>query len=210
MRCKRVSAVSLAVDAAQWGQSERQSIDMIATPLAMQPTGYVVKSWTDKPFGRVTKLDVEAVHDGSTFALRLSWEVPAPTEKGKDNDFPPAVAFALPVKGVSPLVLMGTAEAPIHILRWQGGRHAGVRSIVAKGIGTSDHAPDVGQKGTVKQEGLRFTVVMTRALGSGAGAAPLKPGATTKIGFAAWDGGNEERAGIKSFSVDWVDLALDA
>jgi len=208
MRCTKVPAVSATPDAAQWAQSERQSVDMIATPLAMQPTGYVIKSWTDKPYGRVTKLNVEAIHDGATFAIRLSWEVPPATERG--NDFPPAVAFALPVKALPPLALMGTADAPMHILRWQGGRHAGVRSILAKGIGTSDHGPDVGQKGTVKQEGNRYTVVITRALGAGTGAAPLKPGATTKIGFAAWDGGNEERGGIKSFSTDWIDLALDA
>lgn len=208
MRCKRVPTVSVTPDAAQWAQSESKTIDMIATPLAMQPTGYIIKSWTDKPYGRITKLNAAAVHDGSTFAIRLSWEVPPPTEKG--GDFPPAVAFALPVKAVPPLVLMGTAEAPMHILRWQGGRHTGVRSIIAKGIGTSDHAPDVGQKGAVKQEGNRYTVVIARALGAGAGAAPLKPGSSTKIGFAAWDGGNEERAGIKSFSVDWIDLALDA
>lgn len=208
MRCTRVPAVSVAPDAAQWAQSERQSVDMIPTPLAMQPTGYVIKSWTGKPYGRVTKLNVEAVHDGATFAIRFSWEVPPPGERG--DDFPPAVAFALPVKAVPPLVLMGQPEAPIHILRWQGGRHTGVRTIVAKGIGTSDHAPDVGQKGAVKQEGNHYTVVITRALGAGAGVAPLTPGVTTKIGFAAWDGGNEERAGIKSFSVDWIDLALDA
>lgn len=208
MRCTRVPAVSVTPDAAQWAQSERHSVDMIATPLAMQPTGYIIKSWTDKPYGRITKLDVEAVHDGSTFAIRFNWDVPPATERG--DDFPPAVAFALPVKALPPLVLMGTKEAPIHILRWQGGRHTGVRTIVAGGIGTTNHGPDVGQKGVGKQEGNHFTAVITRALGGGAGAAPLKPGATTKIGFAAWDGGNEERAGIKSFSVDWIDLALDA
>jgi len=208
MRCTRISSVPTKPDSDEWATATRQDVALIATPLAMQPTGYIIKSWTDKPYGRVTTLGVEAMHDGATFAVRLSWEVPPAGPRG--DDFPPAIAIALPVKGPSPLVLMGTPEDPLHILRWQGGRHAGVRSIVARGIGTSDHGQHVNEKGAVKQDGNRFTVVITRALGAGAGAAPLKPGVATKIGFAAWDGGNEERAGIKSFSTDWVELTLDA
>lgn len=207
MKCKKIATVPTAPDSELWAKAEQQSVDLIATPLAMQPTVYVAKSWQDKPFGRITKLDVVTLHDKSTFAIRISWEAPP----ARNNDFPPAVAFALPVKAIPPLALMGTPDAPMHILRWQGGKHhAGVRSIIAHGIGSSDHAPEVGQKASAKQDGNKFSVVITRALGSGAGAAPLKPGAKTKIGFAAWDGGNEERAGIKSFSVDWLDLVLEA
>ncbi len=206
MKCKRVSKVELVLDGPQWAGAESASIAMMATPLPMQPTGYIINSWTDKPYGRIQSLDVQAIHDGQTLALRISWSVPPASEA----DFPPAVAFALPVKAVSPLALMGTAEAPMHILRWQGGAHAGVRSVLAKGIGSSNHGPDVGQKALAREADHRYTVVITRALGAGAGAAPVKAGSTTKVGFAAWDGGNGERAGIKSFSVDWVDLVLAA
>ncbi len=206
MKCKRVSKVELVLEGGQWSGAERAQVEMIATPLAMQPTGHVIKSWADKPYGIIKSLTVGTVHDGHTFAVRINWEVPPATS----TDFPPAIAFALPVKAASPLVLMGTAEAPIHILHWQGGTQPGVRSVLAKGIGSSNHGPGVGQKALARQDGNRFSVVITRALGSGAGAAPLKTGTTTRIGFAAWDGGNEERAGIKSFSVDWLDLVLAA
>lgn len=205
MRCKRASKVELVVEGPQWNGAESVEVAMIATPLPMQPTAYIEKSWTDRPYGRIKKLDVSAIHDGNTFALRIQWTTPVPTE----HDFPPAVAFALPASGLSPLALMGMPDAPIHILRWQGGEHhAGVRSILAKGIGTSNHGPDVGQKGVVRQDGRQYAVVITRALGHGKGAATLMPGTHTKIGFAAWDGGNGERAGIKSFSPDWIDLIL--
>ncbi|MCK9285259.1 MAG: hypothetical protein M0P39_13370 [Rhodocyclaceae bacterium] len=206
MKCKRVSRIDLVLEGGQWSGGDSTQVEMIATPLPMQPTGYVIKSWAEKPYGTIKTLTVDAVHDGHALAVRLQWEVPPATT----TDFPPAVAFALPVKATSPLVLMGMAEAPMHILRWQGGAQAGVRSVLAKGIGSSNHGPDVGQKALARQDGNRFSVVITRVLGSGAGAAPLKAGTTTKIGFAAWDGGNEERAGIKSFSVDWLDLVLAA
>jgi hypothetical protein len=47
-------------------------------------------------------------------------------------------------------------------------------------------------------------------LGLGDDVAPLVAGEKTGIGFALWEGANEERAGIKAFSVDWLDLTLDA
>jgi DMSO reductase family type II enzyme heme b subunit len=206
MQCKRVSKLGLVVDGPQWSGTHPIEVAMMATPVAMQPTGYIVQSWTDRPYGTIQTLTVDAIHDGHTFAVRIRWETPAPTE----SDFPPAVAIALPAQGLSPLALMGTPEAPIHILRWQGGRQAGVRSVLAKGIGTSNHGPDVGQKAVAAQTGNQHTTVITRALGSGQGAAPLQAGAHTRIGFAAWDGGNGERAGIKSFSPDLIDLILAA
>ena len=55
-----------------------------------------------------------------------------------------------------------------------------------------------------------WQVVFTRVLGHGAGVAPLLAGKKTGIGFALWRGANDERAGIKAFSIDWTELALDA
>ena len=40
--------------------------------------------------------------------------------------------------------------------------------------------------------------------------APLAAGKSTGIGFAVWRGSNDERAGIKAFSIDWAELALEA
>jgi len=38
--------------------------------------------------------------------------------------------------------------------------------------------------------------------------APLRPGETTGFAVAVWEGGHEERGGIKSFSGDWRELRL--
>ena len=208
MRCKRVGKVAMEPDAPQWADSEEASLDMVQTPLEMQPTPYIQKSWTDKPYGRITPLTVRAQHDGTTLAVRIAWTAVG----GENPDFPDAVAFALPVKGEPMLVSMGEPDAPIHILLWQG-RKSGkdsLRSVLASGIGSSRPGPAIRSAVMATRDDNRFAVVIARALGGGGETAPVKAGKTAKIGFAVWDGANEERAGIKAFSIDWADLTLDA
>jgi DMSO reductase family type II enzyme heme b subunit len=38
----------------------------------------------------------------------------------------------------------------------------------------------------------------------------LAPGQPNVVGFAAWEGGNGERGGVKAFSKEWRDLILEA
>jgi DMSO reductase family type II enzyme heme b subunit len=51
---------------------------------------------------------------------------------------------------------------------------------------------------------------MLRTLAGGPEAATLVAGASTLIGFAVWNGTNEERAGLKAVSKDWTPLDIDA
>jgi DMSO reductase family type II enzyme heme b subunit len=46
--------------------------------------------------------------------------------------------------------------------------------------------------------------------GSPKGTIALTPGTSSKIAFAVWQGGAQERAGLKAFSADWQELELDA
>jgi DMSO reductase family type II enzyme heme b subunit len=189
-----------------WGAVAAADVPLIATPLAMQPTEYIRKSWEGKVYGEGAKtVKVASVHDGATWAIRLSWTGVAPAGK----DFPDAMAVALPVSGTPALALMGAADAPIHILRWQADKD-GVRSITATGIGQSGPGPELKSSAQAKAEGDTWHLVISRALGSGKGVAPLAAGKKTGIGLALWHGGNDERAGIKAFSIDWAELALDA
>ena len=208
MRALRVPSTKdyLLPGAAGWAQINTEDIALIATPLAMQPTEYIRKSWEGKNYGGGAKsVKVASVHDGATWAIRLSWTGVAPAGK----DFPDAMAVALPVSGAPALALMGAPDAPIHILRWQANKD-GVRSISATGIGQSAPGPDLKSSAQAKADGDTWHLVISRALGSGKGVAPLAAGKKTGVGFALWHGGNDECAGIKAFSIDWAELALDA
>ncbi|MCB1667678.1 MAG: ethylbenzene dehydrogenase-related protein [Porticoccaceae bacterium] len=207
MDSRRVKNVSsyLSPVADVWKGVDAVQVRMTPTPLGMQPTEYIRQSWHDKPYGKVDSLSVGSVHDGKTLALKISWKGVSPD----GVDFPDALAVAMPIGEPPPLALMGMPDKPIHILRWTA-NSSSLSSILSKGIGLSDDGPSiVAAAEAVKQDGS-WHLVLTRQLGVGKNIAPLMVGKSTGVGFAVWYGANEERAGIKAFSVDWINLALGA
>lgn len=206
MRSVRVADVNAYRDpmSSQWASYSANKVNMMPTPMGMQPTAYIRNSRADRPHGLVKELNVSSVHDGSELAIHLSWQGVSPP----GGDFPDAVAVAFPVKGEPILVLMGGRDAPLHILHWKANK--GVRSMSAQGIGLSDPGPQLKIASQAKAIGDNWHVVLTRVLGSGEGIAPVVPGLQTKVGFALWSGANDERAGLKAFSIDWAPFDLDA
>ncbi len=207
MRTRRVDDIKkyLAPDSAYWTRIDTAQIPMMPTPLQMQPTDYIRQSWANKKYGQIAKIEVASVHDGETWALRATWTGSGPGA----TDFPDALAIALPVRNDPVLALMGGKDAPIHYLRWSADEN-GVRSLLATGIGLSVPGPELKRSAHVATDGTTLHVVIARALGAGKDIAPLEPGKKTGVGFAAWRGTNNERAGIKAFSIDWTELELDA
>lgn len=207
MRSYRVDTINsfLAPASPHWARIKPTRVTMVPTPLAMQPTAYVRNSWLDRKFGEISALDVASVHDGTTWAMLAGWSSAA--SKGP-SEFAEALAVALPVSRNAILALMGSPEAPIHYLWWNAKQKA-AQSLLATGIGTSAPGPDVRQAAQAAAVDGAWRVVVSRALGTGPNVAPLTAGARTGVGFAAWRGANGERAGIKAFSVDWIELELD-
>jgi DMSO reductase family type II enzyme heme b subunit len=207
MRCRRVDDIRkfLSPDSPAWSDGAAQSIPMSPTPLAMQPTEYVRNSWEGKQYGALRALAVASVHDGKRWAIRAG----GMRVSRRGGDFPDAFAIALPVRGSPVLALMGSDEAPIHYLRWSASKE-GLRSVLATGIGTSRPGPEVHAHAAALSMHDQWQIVIHRPLHAEHPGAGLKAGGKTRIGFAVWHGGNDERAGIKAFSIDWTDMALEA
>lgn len=204
-RVKDVTAFAEPGDP-RWGNFERARIDMIPAPLAMQPTEYIRNSWQGREYGADPGLQIVTVHDGVRWALHASWAGVSPA----GTDFPDALAIALPVRGKPVLALMGGEDAPIHFLRWQANK-PGVKSQLATGIGRSTNAgPELDCSVRAQAGEGRWQLVITRPLDSRGDVAPLQAGRQTGIGFAVWRGANDERGGIKAFSIDWTEMALEA
>ena len=208
MRSYRVDTINdfLSPASTHWSRIEPTRVMMVPTPLAMQPTAYVRNAWVDRKYGETPPIDVASVHDGATWAVLVRWWSVA--AKGP-TEFADALAVALPVSRNAVLALMGSPEAPIHYLLWNAS-HNTPQSLLATGIGTSAPGPDVQQDAQASADGPSWRVVISRALGTGPNVAPLEAGAKTGVGFAVWRGTNDERAGIKAFSVDWTELELEA
>jgi len=186
-------------------------IGLMPTPLQMQPTEYIRASWESRKYGQTPKLEVASVHDGEMWALHASWHGNSPTPGGSVDPlsiFPDAFAIALPVRNNPVLALMGSKDAPIHYLRWSADKKELV-SMLATGIGLSLPGPELKRSAQAVMQGTAWHVVIARTLGEGKDVAPLAAGKKTAVGFALWRGSNEERAGIKAFSIDWTELALD-
>ncbi|RUT76986.1 hypothetical protein EHM94_18335 [Marinobacter sp. NP-6] len=206
MKSIRVSDIAMYRDPefSGWSKVATETVKMMPSPLAMQPTAYIRKSREGMSHGDISELKVACVHDGETLAIYLSWKGVSP----EGYDFPDAAAVAFPIKGKPALILMGSKDAPLHILHWKANK--GVKSMMAAGIGLSDEGPALKISSQAHSAGDRWHVVLTRMLGKGAGVAPVYPGLETQVGFAIWHGKNDERAGLKSFSIDWQPFVLEA
>ena len=198
-----------------WGSVKEETISLIGTPAAMQPTPAIRETWSTKQIGTVSSVRVRTLHNGSELAFRLEWDAPNHNKNHGDNSvFPDGAAIAFPVVPNAP-VMMGAPKMPLNIWFWRANDAVGEgRQVAAEGIGTSDAIK--GNK-DVLVNGIwadgKWTVVIARKIvvAEEAAVAQLTVGQTAQFSIAIWDGSNGERGGIKSFSGPaWLDLSLAA
>ncbi len=210
MRAVKVSSVPDYADPAftGWQVVSPEDVEMVPAPLGLQPTDHIRVNWEDRPYGEVESISARVVHDGDAIAVQMSWADEKPST-GAGEGFPDGAAIAFPVRGEPVLMQMGSADSPMHFVQWQASKKE-ARSVVAKGIGSSVPGQPVGEKVQGSWTGGRWSVVFMRALAGEGLSANLVAGKETQIGFAVWNGSNEERAGIKAVSTDWTKLSLEA
>ena len=209
MRSEKITAIAdyAATTAAGWRQISAETVEMAPAPVEMQPNGFIQANWRDRPYGKLASLEAQSVHDGTSIAVRLRWASEKPETGGREG-FPDGAAIAFPVAGEPALWTMGNEAEPVQFIQWQAMKNR-IRSVVAWGIGSSVPGSPVSESVTAGWSQGFWTIVMLRTLAGGPEAATLQPGADTRIGFAVWNGSNEERAGIKAVSVDWSPLIIE-
>lgn len=210
MRSVKVSSSAdyAATNAADWQQIAAETVEMMPAPIEMQPNGFIQANWQDRPYGLLPQLEAQSVHDGQTVAVRLRWASEKPETGGREG-FPDGAAIAFPIKGEPALWTMGNEDEPVQFIQWQAMKNK-IRSVIAWGIGSSVPGSDVGESVAAGWSQGYWTIVILRTLAGGTEAATLLPGKDTQIGFAVWNGSNEERAGIKAVAHDWIPLSIDA
>lgn len=195
-----------------WQRAIGVELKMSPSPMAMQPTDAIRAQWKGRPYGRVATARLAALHNGSVLAFRLEWDDARADEKIRDNDqFVDAAAVMLPSVPKAPILLMGQKGAPVNAWLWRADEGAQGRNIVAEGIGTTRSvAPGTVSCGQRWRNG-QWSLVIARALSldTPEPVAQLRPGGHVPYGVAIWEGGNQERAGIKSFTLSLEDLMLD-
>jgi DMSO reductase family type II enzyme heme b subunit len=217
MLVKRVSASTeelLDTEASVWAQAEEASVDMLPTPIDLQPTEYIQKTYQSRPYGEVTSIKVRCLHNGDSIFVRIEWAEPNPSrELNNVNAFADGCGVLFPVAGDAIITEMGSVSQPVNAWHWRADYNDKPNSVTSTSRGTSVRYTTNPLVARSAWKDGTWQVVMGRPF---VVAEPhrrmieLKPGATVKAGFAIWRGSNLERGGIKAYSPAWNDLVIEA
>ena len=194
-----------------WSRPVVSTVKLLGTPVGLQPTDAIRVSWMEKKIGMVESVAVAAVHDGQNVAFHLEWSDATENRSMDDTTaFPDAAGILLRSVEGAPSVTMGAVGLAVNALYWRADEDGGGRQVVAEGLGTTRPVEGNGVKSRGVWSNGRWRVVITRSLKvtTTEPVAQLSPGQITGFGVAIWEGSNGERAGIKAFSGDWLELSL--
>lgn len=178
-----------------------------ATKISLQPAFPGWQSIVGTP--RITEVTVQAVRSQDRLFVRLAWDDPTANGKPRDTmQFADGIAVEFPVNGkASTIPYMGDVKNTVNIWYWRAGRDG--EELIAGGFGT---ATSLGAQGEVSGVGARspqgWQVVLSRKLAGPEGTVNLKRFHEIPIAFAAWDGSNQERDGLKAVTMTWQKLRM--
>lgn len=198
-------------DAAAWAQAHPHTVRLIGTMAAMQPTEAIRVGWSERPIGAVGEVVVSALHEGEHLYFRLEWpDATANRDHGDNRVFPDGAALAFPMHPSAPLWTMGAPGYPINAWFWRADEPDRGRHVLAEGLGSSKTLDREHVRCRGAWRAGRWRVVIARALRlhSAQPVVQFEPGAHCHFGVAVWEGSRQERAGLKAFSGEWLDLDL--
>ncbi len=211
MRARRVNAGEdlASLDADCWRSAAVEVVSLAPAPVgSLERLSPLMARRVDH--GAVRSLRVQAVHDGARVAVRVGWETPAANTITDLDRFADAVAVMFPVHAEAAAITMGAAGRPVNAWYWRAGDVA-LCDVLAEGLGTSRRRAPERTALTSRSRHVdgAWQVTLVRPLLVDAEAARFEPGARTGVAFSVWDGGNAERAGLKSTSMVFSDFELE-
>ncbi len=213
---KKVSASReelLQCGSAVWSGLDAKSIEMSATPLANQPSPYIKATFDENKIGAVKEIQVKGAHNGKDVFFWFSWKSEKPNyEIGDIGTFPDGIAVLFPFKDPEKTQIkeMGSKEYPTNSWYWRPDFEEKPKNQVAQGLSTSLYTDRSSLVSCSEWKNGTWCVVLGRPLEVAEEAVNLVPGTKpVTVGFAAWEGGNGERGGVKSFSKEWIGLVME-
>lgn len=150
------------------------------------------------------RLAVQAARAGDRLFVRLAWNDRAADTTVKDTaDFVDGAAVQFPINGKDTTPpFMGDADNPVNVWYWRAdGR---TENVVAHGFGSATRVPTEGLKSAAERTANGWAVVITRTLRvKPEEGVTLTAKGTIPVAFAAWDGANQERDGLKAVTLEW-------
>lgn len=153
------------------------------------------------------RLSAQAVRAGERLYVRLAWSDRTANDVIDDiNKFADGAAVQFPLNGQPATTpFMGDGDNAVNVWHWRAdGR---TQNLLAKGFGTSTVVPSQALKSAAMRTRDGWAVVLSRPLKVTAEEGASLPGrGTVPIAFAAWDGNNQERDGLKAVTLEWWQL----
>ena len=176
-----------------------------ATQVALQPAFPGHPSIAGKPV--TEQLTAQVVRARDRLFVKLAWsDRTANTAINDTTRFADGVAVQFPVNGkVSSTPFMGDPKSTVNVWYWRAdGR---TENLLAQGFGTATRVPFEGLKSAAVRTSSGWAVVLTRSLRVKPDeGASLQGKGAMPVAFAAWDGENQERDGLKAVTLEWWQL----
>lgn len=176
-----------------------------ATQVTLQPAFPGHSSIVGTPV--TERLTAQAVRVGDRLYMKLAWSDRTANTAVKDTvQFVDGAAVQFPVNGkASTTPFMGDAENPVNVWHWRADGHTD--NLVAYGFGSATRVPFEGLKSAAVRTDSGWAVVLTRPLKVKADeGVSLQGRGSIPVAFAAWDGENQERDGLKAVTLEWWQL----
>lgn len=175
------------------------------TQVALQPAFPGHPSIVGVP--ATTRIAAQAIRAGNQLFVKLAWSDATTNAAVKDTgQFMDGAAVQFPVNGKAATTpFMGDANNAVNVWRWRA--DGLTENMIAKGFGTSMRVPFEGLHSASMRTDGGWAVVLARPLKVRADeGASLLNRKTMPIAFAAWDGANQERDGLKAVTLEWWQL----
>lgn len=202
IRLQLANKTLLNAGAHQWDRAPRVHLVLRGTEAASQPSEYVRTAWAGKRVGAVRSLSVQAAHNRQTIFFRMEWaDATHNPDYGDGSVFPDAAAVLFPMDGAAPINRMGSPAAAIQAWYWRANHPEFGETLTFHGFATEKRQPGPPVLNSACWSDGHWRLVI---------GAPLAARAPSDVvGFAIWDGSNQERGGLHSYSQDWQELSIE-
>ena len=203
IRLQLANKTLLNPGAAQWERSARTHLALSGTEPSAQPSAYIRTVWAGRHTGAVRSLSIQAAHNRQNLFFRLDWADPTHNpDYGDGTTFPDAAAVLFPMNGEAPLNRMGTPAAGIEAWYWRANHLEFGEALAFHGFATEEPQGTPLVLNSACWADGRWSVVIGAPLAS-------RTASGERVAFAVWEGSNQERAGLHSYSPEWHELVIE-
>jgi steroid C-25 hydroxylase gamma subunit len=171
-----------------WANLAGETVALHPIPLESQPNQYIRTKWKDRVYGTTKTATASGITNGDELFMRLEWQ----DDERPNEEFADAAAV---ITGSGAVETLGTDGQSVNLWYWAHDRDESI-SVNASG-------PGVFRKNTDRDIGAQAH--LSDGTWSLVLSGPLGDVVDDQIGFAIWNGSNDERAGLAAVSA-WLPL----